>query len=104
MNPTPQSWLSNNIKSILSVIVVSLSFGYFYMCSIRGIKPDSQILIAIVGANGIVLGYWFGSSSSSSKKDDAMVSNLGNPTVTGDKPIVNVTQTPLAPAPESPAV
>lgn len=95
---TNNSWLSNNIKSILSVIVVGFSFAYFFMCSVRGIKPDPQILIAVVGANGIVLGYWFGSSSSSSKKDDALVNNLGNPTVTGDNPTVNVK------APDQPTV
>lgn len=54
---------ADNIKSILATIVVVASVAYFYMCSIRNIKPDPQILIAMVSAQGIVLGYFFGSSS-----------------------------------------
>ena len=76
--------LSDNIKAILSIIVVVMGLSYFYMCSIRDIKPDPQILIAIVGSVGTVLGFYFGSSSS--KKDD-------QPTITqtGDKPQAIIT-------------
>lgn len=50
--------------------------SYFYMCSIRNIKPDPQILIAIVGSLGTCLGYFFGSASSSNKPNDgATVAN-----------------------------
>ncbi len=77
--------LSNNIKSILAIIVVVLGISYFYMCSIRNIKPDPQILIAIVGSLGTTLGYYFGSSSKSDKPDTPSA------TVTGDSPVVNVT-------------
>lgn len=55
--------ISDNIKAILSIIVVVMGLSYFYMCSIRNIKPDPQILIAIVGSLGTVLGYFFGASS-----------------------------------------
>lgn len=93
MNPTPNSWLSANIKSIVTIMVVIFSFTYFFLLEFGfGKVNNDQVLIAVVGWGGLTLGYWFGSSSSSSKKDDAMVSNLGNPTVTGDKPTVNVTQ------------
>ena len=53
----------------------------FFYCAVGNIKPDPQILIAVVGASGTVLGYWFGSSSGSSKKDDALTASAGNPTV-----------------------
>jgi len=88
---TQQSWLSSNIKPVLALLIVVLGFGYFYMCSLRDIKPDPQILIAMVTSVSLAIGYYFGSSQGSSKKDDALVSNVGNPTVTGDSPVVNVT-------------
>lgn len=84
------TWLNDNIKPILAVIIIVLGFGYFYMCSIRDIKPDPQILIAFVASIAGVTGYFFGSSSGSAKKDDALVGNAGNPTVTGDRPTVNM--------------
>jgi hypothetical protein len=59
--------LTDNIKAILAIIVVVLGISYFYMCSLRDIKPDPQILIAIVGSVGTCLGYYFGSSSSKSE-------------------------------------
>ncbi len=58
--------VSDNIKAILSIIVTVMGLSYFYMCSIRNIKPDPQILIAIVGSVGTVLGYFFGASSKTS--------------------------------------
>lgn len=80
------SILSDNIKSILAVLIVTAVLGYFYMCSIRDIKPDPQITIAMVGALGTVLGYFFGSSSGS--KDKPTV------TQTGDQPQVTVNPAP----------
>lgn len=82
-----ENFLTSNIKAILALVVVILGISYFYMCSIRNIKPDPQILIAIVGSLGTCLGYYFGSSQGSSKKDDALVSNVTAPTAsteTGD--------------------
>lgn len=84
------TWLNDNIKPILALVIVVLGFGYFYMCSIRDIKPDPQILIAMVAAVSGATGYYFGSSSGSSKKDDLL--GGGNPTVTGNQPTVNVNQ------------
>lgn len=96
MNPISQSWLSANIKSLTTILVVVASFSYFFFCLIGSVKPDPQILICVTNADMLVLGYWFGSSSSSSKKDDSILSSIGNPTVTGDSPIVNVNQAPEA--------
>lgn len=88
---TQNSWLSNNIKPILALLIVTLGFGYFYMCSIRNIKPDPQILIAMVTSVSLAIGYYFGSSQGSTKKDDTIAQNMGNPAVTGANPTVNVT-------------
>lgn len=83
--------LTTNIKAILSVLVVIFVFTYFFYCAVDNVKPDPQILIAVVGASGTVLGYWFGSSSGSAKKDETIADVVNTPTVTqtGDKPVVN---------------
>lgn len=73
--------LNKNIKPILALIVVILGFSYFYMCSIRNIKPDPQILIAIVASISGATGYYFGSSVGSAKKDETIADNLANPVV-----------------------
>lgn len=73
--------LNNNIKPILALLIVILGFSYFYMCSIRNIKPDPQILIAIVASVSGATGYYFGSSQGSSKKDDALVEQVSKPVV-----------------------
>lgn len=81
------TFLNDNIKPILALVIVILGFSYFYMCSLRDIKPDPQILIAFVAGISAATGYYFGSSSGSAKKDDALVTGT---TVTGDKPTVTV--------------
>ena len=91
MNPTQTTWLNNNIKPILALVIVILGFGYFYMCSLRDIKPDPQILIAMVAAVSGATGYYFGSSSGSSAKNDIIATTAGNPSVTtGDSTTVNL--------------
>jgi hypothetical protein len=82
--------LNNNIKPILALLIVILGFSYFYMCSIRDIKPDPQILIAMVASVASATGYYFGSSQGSSKKDDALVSNATAPTATTDSGDITV--------------
>lgn len=92
MNPQPQSWLSANIKSLLGILVVIFAFSYFFYCAVDNIKPDPQILIAVVGASGTVLGYFFGSSQGSSAKNDILADKASSPSVTAnDNTTVNVT-------------
>lgn len=73
--------LNKNIKPVLALLIVVFGFAYFYMCSIRNIKPDPQILIAIVACISGATGYYFGSSQGSSKKDDALVDGANKPVV-----------------------
>jgi hypothetical protein len=82
--------ISDNIKALLSIIVTVMGISYFYMCSIRNIKPDPQILIAIVGSLGTVLGYFFGSSQGSAKKDDTISEVLTTPTAATNTGDINV--------------
>lgn len=67
--------ISDNIKAILALIVVVTGVSYFYMCSIRNIKPDPQILIAYVGSVTMCLGYYFGASSKSGNEPISTVQN-----------------------------
>lgn len=69
--------LNNNIKSILSIIVLIFVFAYFFFCGIATVKPDPQVTIAAVTSLGVVLGYWFGSSSGSSAKDATIAASVG---------------------------
>lgn len=60
-----------DIKPYLASGVLILAFCYFFVTE----DPNDQILIAIVGWGGMVLGYYFGSSSSGAKKDET-INNL----------------------------
>lgn len=75
------TWLNDNIKPLLALVIVILGFSYFFMCSIRDIKPDPQILIAFVAAISGATGYYFGSSQGSSKKDDTIADAQAKPVV-----------------------
>lgn len=88
-----QNFLNDNIKPILAIMVVGLTFTYFFYCGIRDLKPDPQILIAVVGSVTIALQYYFGNSQGSSKKDEAIATMANNaaPTVT-NADTVNVNQ------------
>ncbi len=83
------TWLNDNIKPILAICIVTVSFAYFFMCSIRNLKPDPQILIAFVTSVGVVIGYFFGSSSGSTKKDE-IISQKPTVTQTGTDAVTNV--------------
>lgn len=75
------SFLNDNIKPLLALVIIIFGFSYFFMCSIRNIKPDPQILIAMVAAVSTATGYYFGSSSGSSKKDDILADQTNTPVV-----------------------
>jgi len=59
------------------------------MCSIRNIKPDPQILIAMVASVSLATGYYFGSSQSSSKKDE-VIAEQQNKSIVSNADTVNV--------------
>jgi len=64
--------ISENIKSILALIIVVMSYGYFFGVTFFGLEEQSQILMAIVGTLGFITGYYFASSHSSAKKDETI--------------------------------
>lgn len=67
--------VSDNIKPILALLVVLLGFGYFYSTTFTEVKPNDQILIAVVGLMTGALGYYFGASTGQAKKDET-INNL----------------------------
>jgi sugar phosphate permease len=62
---------TNLIKPILALIIITFSFAYFLIVTFSG-KENPQILIAIVAMDSAVIGYFFGASSGSTKKDEAI--------------------------------
>ena len=59
------------IKPLLALIIITFSFAYFLIVTFSG-KENPQILIAIVAMDSAVIGYFFGASSGSTKKDEAI--------------------------------
>lgn len=60
------------IKPVLAIIVVVSAMAYFFVCQFSHQKPNDQIIIAIVGFVGVVLGYYFGNTSGNAKKDEML--------------------------------
>jgi len=69
--------LQDNIKPILATSVTLLGFAYYFFCFFSHVKPDPQIIIAVVSLMSQVLGYYFGASTGTSKKDET-IANLAD--------------------------
>lgn len=65
------------VQPLLAMIIVTLTFALFYMIMFRHVtNVEKDILIYVLGALttyvGTILSYYFGSSSSSKRKDEAI--------------------------------
>jgi VIT1/CCC1 family predicted Fe2+/Mn2+ transporter len=60
------TWLSKNVPAILALVVIIVGF------ILLGTTKDADVRTAVVGLMTLVLGYYFGSTSSSRIKDDAI--------------------------------
>lgn len=60
------SWLSKNVVAILALIVITTGFA------LLAVTKEADVRTAVVGLMTLVLGFFFGSSSSSRSKDDTM--------------------------------
>lgn len=70
----------DNIKPILALIVVIMTYTIFMVVLFRYSQDNnavSQVIIAVVGGFGTATGYYFGYSQGASKKDDK-ISDLTN--------------------------
>lgn len=85
---------TDNIKSILSLIVVLMTYVIFLIVLFRYPTDNnavSQVIIAVVGGFGAISGYYFGYSAGASKKDEQMANIAAQPTV-NNADTVNVKQ------------
>jgi len=79
--------ITDNIKSILALIIVAMTYFIFIVILFRYANDNnavSQVIIAVVGGFGVATGYYFGYSQGSSKKDETlatMANNASQPTV-----------------------
>lgn len=65
------SWLSKNVPAILALVVIIVGF------ILLGTTKDADVRTAVVGLMTLVLGFYFGSASSSRAKDDIIKSLSG---------------------------
>lgn len=78
-------WSPDNLKGIMALFVLACSFTYFFVITLFDKKADPQVIIAIVSANSVVLGYYFGSSQGNAKKDELLANMKPNAvTTSGD--------------------
>lgn len=64
--------ISENIKPILAIMILLLGFGYFYMTTLLQINNESDVKMAIFGLMTASAGYYFGSSTGGTKKDETI--------------------------------
>lgn len=62
--------ISDNIRAIIALLINVSVIAYFFVVTIQEKKPDQAIIIAMVGALGMVNGYYYGSTTGQSKKDE----------------------------------
>jgi hypothetical protein len=75
--------LNKIITPIIGLAVIVLTFILFYMIMFKGLKGvEKDILIYVLGAltsfTGMILSYYFGSSSGSQRKQDLIEKSLKN--------------------------
>jgi VIT1/CCC1 family predicted Fe2+/Mn2+ transporter len=77
LNSTKANWINVNIRPLLGITVLVVSFIFFFLLvfrksSLTGIGENIlfTILGAVIGNLNTILNYYFGSSSSSSEKND----------------------------------
>jgi hypothetical protein len=60
------------VKPILAIMIVLLTFTYFFTMFIITGQADPQAIIAIVAMSAGATGYYFGASSGSARKDNTI--------------------------------
>lgn len=65
------TWLAKNVPAILALVVIIVGFV------LLGITKEADVRTAVVGLMTLVLGFYFGSSSTSRAKDETIRSLSG---------------------------
>lgn len=58
----------DNIKPMLALLIVVLSFTYFFVSLFKTDTVDPQVIIAIVGMVSAATAYYYGATTSSNNK------------------------------------
>lgn len=74
--------LSDHIKPLLAIVIVVLAFIYFFAVLAIERHVNDQVIIAIVAMVSAATGYYYGSNTGSSKKDQVIADMSSNPMVT----------------------
>jgi len=61
-------FLSDNIKPVLGLIIISAGIVYFFICLDINREPNG----AMIGLVSMAAGYYFGSSTGTAKKDETI--------------------------------
>ena len=70
--------ISEHIKPILALLMVCAGIAYIFLTTFMNVKAtDSQGLIAIINFMSMSFGYYLGTSTGNSKKDET-IQNLAN--------------------------
>ena len=68
------NWLKNNIAEIIAISFFAFAFFMFRVVLLKEVKADSATQISIVecvkGVMFLIVGFYFGSSSGSKRKDE----------------------------------
>lgn len=65
------TWLAKNVPAILAIVVIVVGFV------LLGVTKEADVRTAVVGLMTLVLGFYFGSSSTSRAKDETIRSLSG---------------------------
>ena len=71
--------LNQNQTFIIGMVILVAFFAYIFASIFIG-KVDQQVLSILAGMVGLVVGYYFGSSKSSAKKDETIAAMTTLPT------------------------
>lgn len=63
------TFLNKNIKPIMGLTIILLAFTYYFVNLFNHTKPNEQVLIAIVGLSGQVVGYFFHTTKAIDKEN-----------------------------------
>ena len=93
------SWLADNIKSIIGLFIVITVEVYLFMITITttDITVRSQALIAQIALITGVTGYYFGYSQGAAKKDEAALNLASNSQTTTSSTTVSPIVPPVEP-------
>ena len=71
-----RDWLKNHIAEIIAIAFIFQAFLIFRVILLREVKAESSVEISIIecikGILFLIIGFYFGSSSGSKKKEEIM--------------------------------